>query len=208
MQASKALEMINDNRIDELKAALQDELFTETLSKKPNARKRYTAMKRYLKTISSSRPILTNPCEVEFEGEKYNSITNSFSLVLTKESCGEIEMCSEPEHYPNVAKLVSLEGEIGKIDFNKVLAEAKSKGYRFSKNAINKNDFLMKYKDGYYRMGLVDVTYGVLDEGKEVDVYFSDKFKPLNIQNDLGIGVILPIRYSGNTFGDCVVIEV
>ena len=68
MKNSKILEMLQQNRIEELKAELQDEIFTESLKTKPSAKKRYAAMKRYLKTISESRPILTKPCPVEFEG--------------------------------------------------------------------------------------------------------------------------------------------
>lgn len=197
MKSSRVLEMLHQNRIDELMAELQDEIFTESLKGKPNAKKRYAAMKRYLKTISESRPILTKPCEVEFEGEKYNSFTNSYSLVLTKETCGEIPMCDEPERYPDVARLIVTGGEEGKIDFNRVLAEAKSKGYKYSKNAIFSNDYLMRYNGAYFRMALIDITYGVIDEGEETTVYFNGKLRPLTIQNDLGIGIVLPIRWDG-----------
>lgn len=208
MQSSKVLEMLNQNRIEELKAELQDEIFTESLKKKPNAKKRYAAMKRYLKTISESRPILTKPCEVEFEGKKYNSFTNSYSLALTTETCGEIEMCEEPERYPDVTKLIKFEGDVEKINLNKVLAEAKSKGYKFTKNAIYSNDYLMHYNGAYFRMALVDITYGILDEGKEIDVYFSGKLRPITIQNDLGVGIILPIRYDSESLGDVTIVEV
>lgn len=207
MKNSRVLEMLNQNRIEELKAELQDEIFTESLKTKPNAKKRYAAMKRYLKTISQAREILTKPCEVEFEGKAYNSFTNSYSLVLTTESCGELKMCDEPDRYPDVTKLIRFEGDVDKIDFNKVLAEAKSKGYKFTKNAIHNNEYLMFYNGAYFRMALVDITYGILDEGKEIDVYFSGKFKPITIQNDLGIGIILPIRYESGTLNDVIVIE-
>lgn len=164
-------------------------------------------MKRYLKTISEARPILTKPCEVEFEGKKYKSFTNSYSLVLTKESCGEIPMCDEPERYPDVTRLVHRAGDLEKVDFNKVLAEAKSKGYKYSKNAIHSNDYLMKYNDGYFRIGLVDITYGVIDEGEKIDVYFNGKNRPITIENDLGIGIVLPIRTDGELEGS-IIIEV
>lgn len=198
MKSSKVLEMLHQNRIEELKAELQDEIFTESLKGKPNAKKRYAAMKRYLKTISESRPILTKPCEVEFEGEKYNSFTNSYSLALTRETCGELEMCDEPERYPDVTRLLPSGGEEGKIDFNKVLAEAKSKGYKYTKNAINYNEYLMHYNGAYFRVALVDITYGVIDDGQETTVYFHGKHRPLVIKNDIGIGLILPIRYDGD----------
>jgi hypothetical protein len=207
MKSSKVLEMLRDNRIEELKAELQDEIFTESLKGRHNAKKRYAAMKRYLKTISESRPILTKPCEVEFEGEKYNSFTNSYSLVLTKETCGELKMCEEPDRYPDVSRLIVTSGEEGKIDFNRVLAEAKSKGYKYTKNAIHSNEYLMRYKGAYFRMALVEITYGILDEGEEINVWFGGTYRPLTIKNDLGIGIILPIRYDGEPDADYVVIE-
>lgn len=207
MKSSKVLEMLNQNRIEELKAELQDEIFTESLKGNHNAKKRYAAMKRYLKTISESRPILTKPCEVEFDGAKYNSFTNSYSLVLTTETCGELAMCDDPKHYPDVSRLINFEGEEDRINFNKVLAEAKSKGYKFTKNAIHSNDYLMRYKGAYFRMALVDITYGVIDEGKETTVWFNGHYRPMTIHNDLGIGVILPIRYDGEPDADYVVIE-
>ena len=207
MKNSKVLEMLQQNRIEELKAELQDEIFTESLKGKPNAKKRYAAMKRYLKTISEARPILTKPCEIEFEGEKYNSFTNSYSLALTKETCGELEMCSEPERYPDVKRLIPLDGEEDKIDFNKVIAEAKSKGYKYTKNAIHNNDYLMRYKDGYFRIALIDITYGILDEGEPVTVLYNGKHRPLTIKNDLGIAIVLPIRYDGEHNEEYYIIE-
>ena len=198
MKNSKVLEMLEQNRIEELKAELQDEIFTESLKSNPTAKKRYAAMKKYLKTISESRPILTKPCLVEFEGTQYNSFTNSYSLVLTTESCGEIAMCEEPERYPDVSRLIISGGEEGQIDFNRVLAEAKSKGYKYTKNSIHNNDYLMRYKGGYFRMGLVDITYSIIADDQATDVWFNGKLRPLTIKNDYGIGIILPIRYDGD----------
>lgn len=196
MKTSKVLEMLNQGCIDELKAALQDEIFTESLKTKPNAKKRYTAMKRYLKTISDSRPILTKPCHIEFEGVEYNAFTNGFSLALTTENCGEIEMCSEPERYPDVTRLIPSGGEEGKIDFSRVIANAKSKGYKYTKNAIYSNDYLMHYKGAYFRVALVDITYSILDDGQEITVLFNGKHRPLTIKNDIGMGIIMPVRYN------------
>lgn len=207
MNNSKALEMLNNGRIEELKAALQDEIYADSLKSKTGAKKRYSAMKRYLKTISETREILTKPCKVNIDGVDYNSFCNSYSLALTKEPCGELEMCSEPDRYPDVSRLVKFDGEEGKIDLNKVLAEAKSKGYKYTKNAIHSNDYLMCYKGAYFRMALIDITYGILDEGQEIDVWFNGKLRPITIQNELGMGIVLPIRYDGD-MPDGIVIDV
>lgn len=80
MQNSKILEMLDKGQTEELKSLLQDEIYANSLKSNPSAKKRYAAMKRYLKTISETRPILTKPCEVEFEDGKYSSFTNSYSL--------------------------------------------------------------------------------------------------------------------------------
>lgn len=208
MKNSKVLEMINQNRIEDLKKELQDEIYSESLKTKPNAKKRYAAMKRYLKTCSEAREILLKPCEVDVFGEKYNAFCNTYSLALTKETCGEIEMCSEPDRYPKVEHLVKLDGEEGKIDFNAVLAEAKSKGYKFTKNAIHNNDYLMRYNGAYFRIALVDITYGILDSGEITDVVYNGKHRPLTLVSDLGMGVILPIRRESEEFEDEVIIAV
>ena len=208
MQNSRILEMLEKGQIEELKGLIREEIYASSLKSNPTAKKRYTAMKRYLKTISESRPILTKPCEVEFEGQKYNSFTNSYSLVLTKESCGELEMCDEPDRYPNTAKLITRLGDMDKIDFNKVIAEAKSKGYKYTKNSIHGNDYLMKYNGAYYRMGLVDITFEILNEGKSINIYFKGIHSPMVIENDLGIGLILPIRGDGDYLEGSVIIEV
>lgn len=207
MRNSEMLEMLNNGQIEKLKAALKDEIYAESLKGKPTAKKRYAAMKRYLKTISESRPILTKPCSIEYEGEQYNSFTNSYSLVLTKESCGEIELCDEPDRYPDVQRLIPTSGDEGKINFNRVLAEAKSQGYKYTKTAIYNNDYLMHYKDGYFRMALVDVTYGVIANDMATDVIYNGKHRPLTIKNDLGIGIILPIRYDGEEPEHVAIIE-
>lgn len=207
MQTLKMLEMLNKGQVEELKIILQDEIYATSLKGNPNAKKRYAAMKRYLKTISDSRPILTKPCEIEFEGSKYNSFTNTYSLALTKESCGELEMCDEPERYPSIARLINRGADVEKVDFNKILAKAKSEGYKYSKTAIHSNSYLMKYKDLYFRMALVDITFSILNDGKEIDVYFMGKNRPITIENDLGIGIILPIRGDGEYIEGSIIIE-
>lgn len=202
MKNSKVLEMLEQNRIDELKASLQDEIFVESLKTKPDAKKRYAAMKRYLANISSAREILQKPCEIEYGSMKYNAFCNSYSLALTLESCGELEMCDEPDRYPPVTKLISDAGESGSIDFNRVLAEAKSKGYKYTKNAIYSNDYLMQYDGAYFRMALVDLTYSIINDGKEAIVHHvSGSRRSLTIVTDIGIAVIMPVFIEGEPDG-------
>lgn len=194
MKSSRVLEMLNENRIDELKAELQDEIFTESLKTNPSAKKRYAAMKRYLKHIDSAREILKKPCEIEIEGCKYTSFCNAYSLALTRETTGEIELCDEPDRYPPVTNLLKYDGEEAKLDINKVLAEAKSKGYKFKKSEIYSNDYLMHYDGAYFRIGLIDITYNIINDGKEAIVYHvNGSRKPLTVTTDIGVCVIMPV---------------
>ena len=47
MRTVRILEMLNAGKLDELKAELKDEIYQESLKNKPNAKKRYAAMKKY-----------------------------------------------------------------------------------------------------------------------------------------------------------------
>lgn len=207
MKSSKVLEMLHQNRIEDLKQELQDEIFTESLKTKPNAKKRYSAMKRYLKSCSDSREILQRPCEVDLDGTKYNAFCNAYTLALTTETCGEIEMCVDPDRYPNVTQLVKYNGDEGKIDFTKVLAAAKSKGYKYTKSQIHNNDFLMHYGEAYFRIGLVDITYSIIDDGGEVTVFYGGKNRPITVQNDIGTCVVMPVRLDAGPEEGTIVIE-
>jgi hypothetical protein len=207
MKSSKVLEMLHQNRIEELKAELQDEIFTESLKTNPSAKKRYAAMKRYLKSSDSGREILQKPCEVSVDGVKYNAFCNAFTLALTSEPCGEIAMCDEPDRYPDVTRLVNYNGDEGKINVAKILAEAKSKGYSFKKAMMHSNDYLMHYGEAYFRIGLLDLTYSIIDDGTDATVYYAGgSRRPITIQNDIGTCVIMPVFIDGGT-EDCVVVE-
>ena len=209
MKNSKVLEMLNQNRIEELKAELQDEIFTESLKNKPNAKKRYAAMKKYLSYTDSAREILKKPCEVDIEGTKYTAFCNSYSLALTRELCGKIALCDEPDRYPDVTRLISYDGKEGKIDIGKVLAEAKSKGYKLKKSGVMTNDFLMHYDGAYFRMALLDITYSIVDDGQEAIVYHvNNARRPLTITTDIGVCVVMPVFMEGEPEEGIVVIEV
>lgn len=209
MRTTKILDMLNDGKIEELRAALMDEIFTETLKGKPNARKRYMAMKKYLAYTSNAREILKKPCEIEFEGDKYLSFCNSYSLALTTEGCGEIAMCDEQDRYPDVSRIIHFEGEERLIDFNRVIAEAKSKGYKLTKNEMMGNNYLMEYDGAYFRIALIDITYGILNDGGEARVFHvSGSRRPIAFKNDIGLGVIMPVHFEGEPEEGMTIIKV
>lgn len=196
MRSVKVLEMLNEGKIDELKIKLQDEIYTDSLKGKPTAKKRYTAMKKYFSYTNNARECLQKPCEVEFEDKSYISFTNSWSLALTTEDTGEIELFDKENlKYPDVTRLISFEGIKRKVDFSKIFAEARSRGYKLTKKEVGQGfEYLMLYDGTYYKIGLLEATYGIIDDGKEAMVYHPDgKRKPITIQTSIGICMIMPV---------------
>lgn len=212
MHARKVLEMLDSNQIEELRKLLQDEIYEDALKVKPGARKRYSAMKKYFTYHTSVRECLQKPCPVTFEGKDYISFCNSWSLVLTTEDCGEIELFNEENgKYPDVARLMNFEGIKKKIDFTKVIAEAKSKGYRLSKKEVESTfKYLMLYDNAYYKIGLIDSSLGIIDDGEVTMVYHREGERgPITIQTSLGFCMVMPVKYEGDPLDDGkVVIEI
>lgn len=211
MRSVKILEMLNDGKIDELKNKLQDEIYEDSLKNKPNAKKRYTAMKKYFTYVNQSREVLQKPCSVEFENKPYTSFTNSWSLALTTEDIGEIELFDkEKGNYPDVTRLLHFDGIKRKVDFGKIFAAAKSRGYKLNKTEVGPGfKYLMLYDGTYYKIGLLEATYGIIDDGKPAMVYHPDgERKPLTIKNDLGICMIMPVFIDGEPSEDIEIIEV
>ena len=213
MNARVALDMLNSNRIEELKALLQDEIYEEALKTKPGAKKRYAAMKKYFSYHESARECLQKPCPVQFEGKGYTSFCNSWSLVLTIEDTGEIELFNEENgKYPDVGRLIQFNGIKKKIDFGHVIAEAKSKGYRLNKKEVESTfKYLMLYDEAYYKIGLIDSSLGIIDDGEPAMVYHRQGERgPITIQTSLGFCVVMPVKYEGDLLdaGRVVVIEV
>ncbi len=208
MRNVEVLDMINKGRIEDLKKKLEDEIYTETLTHKaPGAKQRYATMKKYFTYAKTEREILKKPCEIEFEGETYISFCNSYSLALTTEPCGEMEMCEDPSRYPDVSRLIHFDGNEQQVDFAPVFAEAKAKGYKNKKSEFYSNKYLMRYNGAYFRLVLFENTYNIINNGKEVAVYHTGKNRPMCIKNDIGICMIMPVRYEGDPEenGDIVV---
>ena len=211
MRSIKALELLNQNRINELRAALEDEVYQESLKVRPNAKKRYTAMKRYFTYSNNPREVCQKPCAIEFEGNPYISFTNSWSLALTTEPAGEIELFdTENGNYPDVSRLIHFNGTEKKVNFADVLARAKTKGYKLTKSAMHTNDYLMCYHGVYFRIPLLDITYSIIDDGGEVSIFHEEgSLRPMTIKNDIGVCIILPIRYDGDpTAAGNVIIDI
>ena len=205
MRNTKVLEMLNTGRIDELKKSLQDEIYEEALKDKPGAKKRYAAMKKYFKYHMPVRESLQKPCAIEFDGKPFISFTNSWSLALTTEDTGEIELFDkEKGNYPDVGRLLRSDGVVHRVDITKVIAEAKSKGYKLLKGEVDYHyKYLMFFDGSYYKVGLLEATYGIIDDGNPPLVYkVPGECKTITIENSIGYSLILPVRYEGDPEND------
>lgn len=197
MQNIRILEMLNSNRIEELKALLRDEIYADILKKKPGASSRYSAMKRYFTFVDTEREVLKKPCLIEYEGLGYMSFCNSYSVALTKEPCGAIEMFTDVDRYPDVSRLIRKEGDKILIDFTDIFAKAKLDGYKLIKAEVNTHRFkyLLKVRNSYFKLGLVDATFSIINDGKPATVYISDDaYKAMSIETSIGICTIMPMR--------------
>ena len=200
MRSIKALELLNQNRINELRTQLEDEVYQESLRVRPNAKKRYTAMKRYFTYSDNPREVCQKPCLIDYEGKQYASFTNSWSLALTTEPTGEIELFNtENGTYPDVTRLIHFNGTEKKVNFAEVFANAKTKGYKLKKSELSSNHYLLAYNGVYFRLPLVDITYAIIDDGGEATVYHKEgSLTPMTIQTDIGVCIVLPIRFDGD----------
>lgn len=208
MKSSKVLEMILANRIEELKEMLRDEIYADILKSKPGAKQRYAAMKRYFRYSNSARDICTKPCLIDFNGKTHTSLCNSFSLALSTEPPGTMELFDDKSRYPDVTRLIHFDGDIKTINLNAALAEAKSKGYKLKQSEVTgRPGYLLHYNDSYFKVGLVDITYSVINDGSKVMAYHNGKNRPITITNDIGVCAIMPMRIEGEPEEDIIVIE-
>lgn len=223
MKAEKILEMINNNEIKELKKILQDEIYTNHLKGSPGKKKRYTAMNRFFKYVTQNNPALLSPCrDVEVStgilSGKYNCFCDSYSIVLTAEDIGEIKPYNTDKgKYFDIEKLLCgniNDLHISRIDFNSVLAKAKSLGYKLIKSEVSGNyEYILKYKpfddkdSAYFKIGLFDKAFSIIDDGKPCEVYYMNRKAPLFIKSSIGLCLVLPINASEDIEEQKTIIE-
>lgn len=194
------LNMIDQGKIEEVRQYLKDEIYKSGLKTKTGSRTRYNAMKRYFKYRKSSSEYLNKPCKgIVFEGETYNSFTNSWSLVFTKEDIGEIEPfnLTEINRYPDVAKLMKMGDELGTLNVSKVISEAKVNGYKLSaKEVDHRSDYLMYIDRSYYKIGLLHSSFAIIDDGELPTIYKNKSVgDSITLKTSIGYCLILSVKY-------------
>lgn len=194
MKSEVILEMLKNNEIEELKRILEEEVYKNAMKNK-DGKDRYSAMKRFFRFANKNgREALKKPCkDIEYNGKLYNCFIDFYCFVLTTESIGNMENYDNSnKDYFNVGKIISFNGDMEKLDLNKILAIAKTKGYKFKKCEIGANNALyyLKYKESYYKIGLLDKAFSIINDEKETEVYYSGKNNVLIIKNSIGIAGI------------------
>lgn len=200
MQAIKMLELLNEGKIEEVKAYLRDKIYEDVLKAtgKAGPKRRYAAMKKYFTYTRSAREFCQKPAMVEFEGKNYTSFCNSYSLALTTEPCGAIELYTE-DNYPNTSRLIDREGDSKEFNFADILGRAKAQGYKLKKSEVEgyKYRYLLKIDNSYFKLGLVESTYNIINDGEKATIYHGDeRISKLTIENDIGICLIMALNIS------------
>lgn len=206
MKAQYILEMLNGGKIEELKALLSDEIYKSEIQDK-DGKSRYSAMQRFFRFSKNEiRESVKKPCkDIEYQGKLYNCFIDGYCFVMTTESLGNMETYDNTNNdYFDIVSLLNFARQrVGcptKLDLNSVLATAKSKGYKYKKSEIDTNNALyyLKYKGSYYKIGLLDKAYSIINDGEKAEVYYSGKRDALIIKNNIGIAGICPINIKGD----------
>lgn len=192
------LKMLDEGKINELKKAVQDEIYQKELSGTPGAKKRYAAMKRYFKFADDRNDFTCKPKQV---GE-LACFVDGFTAVRTKESMNDIPQYDDSEKpYIDLNKIMDVESVTDyteEINFNKVLAEAKSKGYKFKKNEIIQGEgftTVFFYNGAYFKVGLLDQSFSIINDGENARVYSTGKATaPIKIITSIGECILLPVK--------------
>lgn len=200
MKSVVVLEMINNGEIDLLKELLAREVYEESLARGGGAKNRYAAMKRFFKFELNGREMYQKPCRgVEVFGVSYNSFIDGYTFALTVESTGTLDALDNPDGYFKFESIISecSHGEMEEVDLNAVLADGKSKGYKFKKSEVvlgDGNQYLLKYKDAYLKFGLFDKAFSVVNDGQPARVYYTGETGVLLIETSVGMAGICPLR--------------
>lgn len=198
MKSEVILKMLKNNEIEELKRILEEEVYKNAMKNK-DGKSRYLAMQRFFRFANKNeREALKKPCkDIEYNGKLYNCFIDGYCFAITTENIGNMENYDNSnKDYFNIAGFISFNGDMEKLNLNAILANAKAKGYKFKKSEIDTNNalYFFKYKESYYKIGLLDKAFSIINDGEEAEVYYSGKNNVLIIKNSIGIAGICPMK--------------
>lgn len=221
MKSEKILEMLNAGQIKELKEKLADEIYTEHLKEKPNAKKRYAAMKRFYKYAQNSDPENIKAPAKNLSLTIYDdpvlmtSFMSRYGIVLTREDIGTMEDFSTlypDKEYGNVQRLFTdFNGyqTWEEINIEDILARAKALGYRYSKKEITpgKQKYFWNYRDAYYAIGFLDQIYSIIADECPATMYYINNKTMAKLETTIGICGILPARMTEDVKANKIIIS-
>lgn len=206
MKNEKILEMINAGHYKELREKLEDEIYMESLKKKPDTKKRYAAMKRFYKYIPAGVPEWCMAPKRDVtrtvlqEEVHENCFCSRYGVVFTSEDIGTIKDFNTlypDKTYPDVNRLIpNVYGDIDTFNIETILAEAKSRGYKYAKKEVlaEKPTYFWNYRDAYYSIGLLDQLYSIVVDGIPAGLHYVNSKSMLTIATTIGTCGILPVR--------------
>lgn len=199
MRSVDVLELINAGEIYKLKCLLAEEIYQDSLKKSSNAKKRYAAMKRFFKYANKfDQRCCRYPClNIKILDKTYNSFLDGYCFALTAESIGTLEPFDESAgDYFNMEYLLRSVHSVSQeqIDLNIALAAAKAKGYKYKKEELGKNfQYVFQYKENYYKMGLLDKAFSIVDDNEPATVSYLGTRNMLMIETSIGICGVMPV---------------
>lgn len=176
---------------------------------------RSNAMKRFYRFVDDKKPSYDKfPYRniKVFKEEVMNCLLNDYCLVLTKEEIVGMEDYKDIESYKNFPNINGILSEMTKhgvkVDINKVIDVAKHAGYKYRKCEIE-NDFkyVWKYEDAYFRIGLIDKAFQVINDGQKANVYYKAYNAPLFIETSIGIAGVLPMHYKESPSKNHIIVK-
>ena len=147
-----------------------------------------------------------------FKDEVMNCLLNDYCMVLTKEEIDGMEDYKNMVPYkdfPDINGILKKMPEHGvKVDINKVIDVAKHAGYKYGKREIESNfKYLWKYEDAYFKIGLVDKAFQVINDGQKANVYHRAYNAPLFIETSIGIAAVLPMCYTESPSKNHIIVK-
>lgn len=144
--------------------------------------------------------------------EVMNCLLNDYCMVLTKEEINDIKDYKDIEPYgnfPNINVILSkMPKRSIKVNINKVLDTAKYAGYKYSKCEIGNNfRYVWKYEEAYFRIGLLDKAFQVINDGQKANVYYRAYNAPLFIETSIGIAAVLPMCYTESPSKNHIIVK-
>ena len=113
---------------------------------------------------------------------------------------------ADGNEYFNAQSMIDISFDYEEVDLNKVLSIAKYKGYKYKRSELDSYDFTYAwhYRDAYFKVGILDQAYSIINDGKKAKVYYTSGVSILFIETSVGLAAVLLMHWS-NGIGKIVI---